>query len=150
MHDAGQPMLATFAGVKKGARYNARRCGLIRVAAVRFKAVALLHDRLPLWSVRPRALVFFTGLPVNNQVSHLVRDGVLQEIVEVFRQQLLVDTQAGCTVAINSGLASTVATQRIVDRGIGELNAVKVAGALLRLADSCFSLVLEVGVGHVS
>jgi hypothetical protein len=59
--------------------------------------------------VWPQATAPFVGFPVDHQMSDFVGDGIFQEIIEIFRQQLLVNAQTGVTVAINSGLTGTTA-----------------------------------------
>lgn len=79
------------------------------MTALRFKVETVLHDGLPFRSVWSWSLPPFAGLPVNDQVSYFVGDGVNQEIGEILGQQLLVDAQAGLAVASNSGLAGASA-----------------------------------------
>lgn len=155
MHDAGQPMFTAFAGVEKGSWHDAGRCGPEAVATLRQKIVTVLHDCLPFRPVWPRALALAAGLPVNDQVGHFVRDGVAQKVIEVLCQQLLVDAQAGFATVIDHGLPSASATQGKVDRGLGQVQPIEIAGALLCLTHGCFDLLLELFrllliAGHVS
>ena len=82
-------------------------------------------------------------------MGDFVRDRIAQEVIEIFREQLLVDAQAGLAVAVNSGLASAATAQGKVDCCFGQVDAVKTAGQLFRLTNDCFGLLLEVFVGHV-
>lgn len=140
MHDAGQAMFTAVAAVEEGPWHDSGQSSLVTMATLWREIVAALHDRLPFGTVRPRASALVAGLPVNDQVSYFVRDGRTQEIFEILRQQLLVDAQAGCAVAINPGLTSASTTQGKVNRGIRQIKPVVIACLLLGLAHGCFDL----------
>ena len=86
VRNAGQEMLPAVAAVKKGSWDNPGRSGLIAMATLRLKAETVLHDGLPFRPVWPWSLAFCADLPVNNQMRDFVRDGLLQEIIEIFRK----------------------------------------------------------------
>lgn len=86
MHDAGQEVLTAVAAVKKGPWYNTGRRRLITVATFWLKVETGLHDSLPFRPMWSRPLTIFTGLPVDDQVGDFVRNGIAQEIIEVFRK----------------------------------------------------------------
>ena len=109
VHDAGQLVLTTGAGILVVSRHHPGRRGHISVATDRLQSETVLHNGLPFRPMWPWALALFAGFPVDHQVSDFVGDGVFQEIGEILRQQLLVNAQTGVTVAINSGLTGTTA-----------------------------------------
>ena len=109
MHDAGQLVLTTGAGIPVVSWYHPGRSGHISVTTDRLQPETVLHNGLPFRPVWPRASALFAGFPVDHQMGYFVRDGIFQEIVEILRQQLLVNAQAGVTVALNSGLSGTTA-----------------------------------------
>jgi hypothetical protein len=111
------------------------------------KIETVLHDGLPFRPVRPGALALFAGLPVYDEVGDLVGDGVAQEIVTVLHQELPIDAQAGCAIAIDSGLGSASAAQRQVDRCFRKVETVIVAGVLFCLPDGCFCLLQNICIG---
>jgi hypothetical protein len=153
VHDAGQAVLTAVAVVEEGPWHDSGKSGLVTMATLWWEIVTALHDRLPFRAMWPRALAFVAGLPVNDQVSDFVRDGFAQEILEILRQQFLVDAQTGFAVAVNPGLTSAPAAQGKVNRRIRQLKPVKIAGSLFCLAHGCFDLLPEfcalLFTGHV-
>ena len=119
MHDPGQAMLAAIAPIEEIAWDNSGRGRLVSVAAQRLKIVTVTHDGLPFRAVRARSLALFSSLPVDDQVTHFMRDCLLQEVIEIICQQLKVDPQKRPTVSFDPGLPCTAPTQRKIDRGFG-------------------------------
>ena len=116
------------------------------MATLWLKVETVLHYGLPFRPVWPWSLAFCADLPVDDQMRDFVRDGLFQEIIEIFRKELLVDTQAGLTVALNSGLAGTATAQGEVDYSLWQFYAVKITGTFFCLADGCFCLMPKVCV----
>jgi len=119
MHDPGQAMFAAIAPIKEIAGDNPGRGRLVTVAAHRLQIVTVTHDRLPFRAVRARSLAILSGLPVDDQVSNFMRDGLLQVVIEIIRQQLKVDPQKRSTVALDPGLPRTAAAQSKINHGRG-------------------------------
>ena len=109
MHDAGQVVLSAGAGIQVVPRYHPGRCGHISMTAHRLQSETVLHDGMPFQSMWPWPPAFFVGFPVDYQMSDFVGDGIAQEIGEILRQKLLVNTQTGLAIASHYGLTCTTA-----------------------------------------
>ena len=119
MHDAGQAVFAAITTIQEIARDAACGGRLVSVAAHRLKAVTVLHDGPPFRAVRAQPSAIFPGLPVYDQVGDFMRNCLRQKILEVFSQELEIDSQQGPAATLDPCLSRTVATQRKVDHGLG-------------------------------
>ena len=91
VHDAGQTVLSTTAGVEKRSWYDSGWRGLVAVAACCFQTKTVTHKRLPLRAVRSWLQSFLSRLPVDDQVADFVGNGLAQIIIKIFSEQLQID-----------------------------------------------------------
>jgi hypothetical protein len=135
---SGQVMFPTAAAVQKRFWYDAGRGCPVTVTAAGFEPETVVHDRLPLRTMRARPSPFVASLPVDHQVGDFVRNGIFQKIWEVLCQKLAIEAKTRCAIAINPCLTGAAAAQREVDRCLRQIDAVERTGSHLCHADGCF------------